>query len=131
LEQDENVPRGFESSYQGFVWRELSIIRKLEREGNYYMAVQYSVSLLKYLQPEVRKKQETRGHKILEKVDEKVDNTYAVDLFTTQLVKNSVAAELGKKYLEEIITALSNQLGSRAYMEKKPRRTVHYGRFEE
>lgn len=115
----EIAPRGFEGSYQSFVWKELSIIRELERNKEYYQALQFSVSLLKYLQPEVRKRQETNAKNIITKIREAIANTKGSSFFTTTIIRNQLAKQLGQEYLEEIITALSNQLGARAYMERR------------
>lgn len=114
----ERATKGFENPYAAFVWRELSIIRQLERNGNYYQALRFAASLLKYLQPEVRKKQEQQVKAILAKVNKTIGNTRAADFFTTAQFRNRVARQLGEEYLEEVITELSNQLGARAYMEK-------------
>ena len=118
MERRESTPRGFESPYQAFVWRELSIIRELERNKQYYEALDLSVSLLKYLQPEVRKKQEKQAKTIFTKIRQKIANTRGTSFFSTQILQNRLAKQLGRQYLEEVITALSNQLGARAYMER-------------
>lgn len=118
MERRENIPRGFESPYQHFVWKELSIIRELERNEEYYQALHFSVSLLKYLQPEVRKKQEKNAQVIFDKIRETVANTRGSNFYTTKILRNRMAKKLGQKYLEEVIVALSNQLGARAYMER-------------
>ena len=110
--------KGFEGSYQHFVWKELSIIRELERNEEFYQALNYSVSLLKYLQPEVRKKQEKNAKAIFAKIRQKVANIRGTDLFTTQIMRNRLAKQLGQEYLEEVIIGLSDQLGERAYMER-------------
>jgi len=110
--------RGFEGSYQHFVWKELSIIRELERSEQYYQALHYAVSLLKYLQPEVRRKQEKNAKTIFTKIRQTVADVNGTDFFTTRIMRNRVAKQLGQKYLEEVITALSDQLGARAYMER-------------
>lgn len=112
------TPRGFEGSYQAFVWKELSIIRELERNEAYYQALHYSVSLLKYLQPEVRKKQDKNAKTIIAKIRRKIANTSGSSFYTTQILRNRLAKQLGQQYLEEIITTLSDQLGERAYMER-------------
>jgi len=119
MERSESVPRGFESPYQAFVWRELSIIRELERNEHYYQALHFSVSLLKYLQPEVRRKQEKQAKAIFTKIRQTVANTRGTDFFTTRIMQNRVAKQLGQEYLDEVITALSDQLGERAYMERR------------
>jgi len=116
--RDENVPRGFENTYQNFVWKELGIIRELERAGEYYEALAFSVSLLKYLQPEVREKQEKHAKTLLLQVKETVRQIGGRDFFTNQLAKNRVAERLGREYLEEVIGELTSQLAGRAYMEK-------------
>jgi len=118
MERRESTPRGFESPYQAFVWRELSIIRELERNKQYYEALDLSVSLLKYLQPEVRRKQEKNARVIFTKIRQEVANTRGSNFYTTKVMRNRVAKRLGQEYLEEVITALSNQLGARAYMER-------------
>jgi len=112
------MPRGFEGSYQAFVWKELSIIRELERAEAYYQALYYSVSLLKYLQPEVRKKQNKNAKTIIARIRREVANTKGSSFYTTQILRNRIAKRLGEQYLEEIVTALSDQLGERAYMER-------------
>ena len=117
MERSGSVPRGFENPYLGFLWKELSIIRELERAREYYEALHFSVSLLKYLQPEVRKKQEKQAKAIFTKIRQTVVNTRGTDFFTTEIMRNRVAKRLGQEYLEQIITALSDQLGQRAYME--------------
>ena len=119
MERRESTPRGFESPYQAFVWRELSIIRELERNKQYYEALDLSVSLLKYLQPEVRRKQEKNARVIFIKIRQEVANTRGSNFYTTKVMRNRVAKRLGQEYLEEVITALSDQLGARAYMERR------------
>jgi hypothetical protein len=119
MERPETTPRGFENPYQSFLWKELSIIRELERNEKYYQALHLSVSLLKYLQPEVRKKQEKQAKTIFTKIRQTVANTRGPDFYTTRILRNRVAKQLGQQYLEEVITALSNQLGARAYMERR------------
>lgn len=114
----EFTPRGFEGSYQHFVWKELSIIRELERNREYYQALDYSVSLLKYLQPEVRRKQEKNAHTILAKIRQQVANMRGSNFYSTKILQNRLARQLGQQALEEIITMLSDQLGERAYMER-------------
>lgn len=116
---EEITPRGFEGSYQQFVWKELSIIRELERNKQFFQALELSVSLLKYLQPEVRKKQEKQAKTIFAKINEKIANVKASNFFTTRIMRNRMAKHLGQQYLAEVITALSNQLGQRAYMERR------------
>lgn len=119
MSEFEGVPRGFENPYQYFVWKELSVIRELERTGQFYRALQLSVSLLKYLQPEVRKKQERKAKIVLDKVKQTIRETRGSNIFETHVNKNRVAQTLGSVFLEQILTLLSDQLGSRAYMEKK------------
>jgi len=110
--------KGFEGSYQHFVWKELAIIRELERNEHYYQALHYSVSLLKYLQPEVRRKQEKNAKTIFTEIKQRIANIKGSSFFSTQLLRNRLAKQLGQEYLDEIITALSDQLGERAYMER-------------
>ena len=110
--------RGFENPYQAFVWRELSIIRELERNGEYYKALELAVSLLKYLQPEIRKKQEEEAKIILDRVRCAIASCPHVDFYIRAVTQNKVAKRLGYHYLQEVITTLSDQLGPRLYMEK-------------
>lgn len=112
------TPRGFENPYQAFVWKELSIIRELERQGNYYQALQFSVSLLKYLHPDIRKRQEEQARAILKKVTQVVNQARTSSYYTSLILKNRLAKSLGRECLEKVITALNDQLGARLYMER-------------
>lgn len=121
MEQRESIPRGFESSYQSFVWKELGIIKELERNGHYYQALELAVSLLKYLQPEVRKKQEERAKIIINRVRREIEKCPRLDFYVRGVWQNKVARRYGYFYLQELITALADQLGHRLYMEKTRR----------
>ena len=114
----ESIPRGFENPYQIFVWRELTVIRELERNGYFYRALELAVSLLKYLQPEVRKKQEEEAKIILDRVRHAIASCPHIDFYIRAVTQNKVAKRLGYHYLQKVITALTDQLGDRAYMEK-------------
>lgn len=128
----ESAPRGFESPYEQFLWKELSIIRELEREGLYAKAVHHAVSLLKYLHPAVRKKHEKQGKRILTELDRAVNNATDADFYITLLNQNVVAQELGERFLDEFVTEMSDSLGKRAYMERQgasPKAKSGYGRL--
>jgi len=117
-EDRESIPRGFESPYESFVWKELGIIRELERQGEYYSALAYAVSLLKYLHPEVRKKHEEQGKLIAERIRAALNEARTGIWYNTQVLQNRVAERLGREYLDQFMTDLGNSLGRRAYMER-------------
>lgn len=128
----ESTPKGFESPYEQFLWKELSIIRELEREGLYAQAIRCAVSLLKYLHPAVRKKHEKQGKRILSELNHTINNTTGADIFTSLLNKNAAAQQLGERFLDEFVTEMSNSLGNRAYMEKQSVRlsAKHFNELE-
>jgi len=127
----ESLPKGFESPYQAFLWRELGIIRELEREGEYYRALHYSTTLQKYLSPELRKKLGNKGEEIMVAVNHVADQEGKKTQvwFTSQVVKNRVAGRLGYAYLQHFIRLLSDSMGERLYMEKRGRK-VFQGKYE-
>lgn len=115
----EGVPRGFESPYERFLWEELSIIRALEREGEFYKALKYATSLTKYLDPRVREKHHEEGKLIIATVDYNLSKTKSYDFYTTATLRNREAKRLGERFLEEFLTALTDTMGTRSYMEKR------------
>jgi len=117
----ESTPRGFEHTYQSFLWRELSIIRELERNGDYYQALELAVSLLKYLAPEIREKQQEQARIIINKVRRAIKNCPHIDFYTKMVAQNKISRRLGAHYLEQVITTLSDHLAHRLYMEKTRR----------
>lgn len=116
--KEEGAPRGFEGTYQAFVWRELSMIRELERRGEFYRALEYAVSLLKYLQPIIRKKLEKEADELIQEVRTAINSGDRYDWFIDGSYRNNIAEDLGYKYLQKVVTALGDLLGERWYMEK-------------
>jgi len=127
MSEVEGLPKGFESPYLSFLWKELGIIRELEREGAYYQALDYSVSLVKYLHPAVQEEVGNEGKKIMDTVNYNVSRSVGVDRFTTWNAQNREAKRLGRAYLDKFVTLLSNQLSERLYMERLRRKVPEGG----
>jgi len=118
MSERESVPRGFESPYEQFLWKELTIIRECEREGKYYQALSYVISLLNYISPQIRKQLAEEGKSIMNRVNYVINKKKSFDYYNTLLERNRIAKLLGQQYLEKFLAILSNSLAERLYMEK-------------
>jgi len=130
MSDDETMPKGFESPYQQFLWKELGIIREYERHGYYYLALDCAVSLVNYVSPQLRAELgENKGEEILAKVDQAVEQEgrKASSWFSSQVVRNREAKRLGRPYLRRFIRMLSDSMGGRAYMERLRRKVPEGG----
>jgi len=114
------VVKGFQFKYENFLWLEIAEVRKLERDKDYALALQYAISLVKYLPDGIKEKFEERARKIRADLRELTANVQAPSLFVKGVVKNRRAQKYTKLALDSFIRDLSSELDKRGYMEKKP-----------
>lgn len=122
------VVKGFQFKYENFLWLEIVEVRKLERDKDYALALQYAISLVKYLPDGIKEKFEERSRKIRADLRELTANVQAPSLFVKGVVKNRMAQKYTKLALDSFIRDLSSELDKRGYMEKKsiqPRAAGH------
>lgn len=113
----EDVAKGFQFKYENFLWIEVHEIRKMERQGNPALALEYTLSLVKYLADEIKKETRDKADKI-GKAFRSIRGE-GPSFFVQGVDQHRARQRYAKMVLPGLIDELTSMLDRRGYMEKK------------